>query len=276
MEAKKDAMIAGGVVLASLGLGVVLLMSIGKISMPGESKAIMMDFERVDNVKPNLTQVKLAGIPVGKVTAVRILDNSERAKLLAEGRPLKNIRVTANVLPGTLLCSRTTASIRQASLMSEHFIELSAGAPDDPPMPVGFVIDGSSPAAMGDLMTPGNEMLVHLKDAAAKLKEMMVSMNSRLPGIMSKLDGVLGNTETLTGDLATPENRAKIKEMIANMKVTSENLKVVSTHVKLMTATLGQRPWRLLFGGEPNKLPDEKKIIESTKAYPVQPSEKAK
>ncbi len=319
MTSIQDRIIALAVIGSTLGLGFILLTGIGDYEIEGKTRKVTIDFDRIDNVKPNVTEIKMAGLPVGIVSDVRILTRQERAGLrdamLARDPAATNaaapaIRVIGEIEPDLVLSSETVASIRQASLMSEHYIELTPGAPDSEPMPPGAVIAGTSGKTMDDLMDPGAALLVNLKDAAANVKSITTDVGQEFPKITEKLNGVLADVKSvtaglgdkvpaaiekldrvledakaLTGDLGSEESREKLKATLENAKtltadlnVVSQNLKVVTTHAKLITGTLGQRPWRLLFGkeGAVNDLPDEKRIISSDKPIPVKPAEPGK
>lgn len=315
----QDRIIALAVIASTLGLGFVLLSGIGDFHVEGDTRKITIDFDRIDNVKANVTEIKMAGLPVGVVSGVRILTRQERAGLreallardpAATNSPPPAIRITGEIDPAIILSAETAASIRQASLMSEHYVELTPGAPDSEPLPAGAVIAGTSGKGMDDLMDPGAALLVNLRDAAVNVKSITSDVEEKMPKIFDKLEGVLAdaksvtsglgtkvtsatekldkvleNAKTLTGDLSSEESREKIRATLENaksltgdLKVVSQNLKVVSTHAKLITGTLGQRPWRLLFGSEGavNDLPDEKRIISSDKPITVKPAESSK
>ncbi len=272
MNKYQDQLIAGSVVAACLAVGLILLAAIGKFNVGAKHREITIDFGRVDNVKAAVTEIKLAGLPIGKVTGVRILPPEERANL---GDSNKNIRVTGRIDTRIVLSTNTTASIRQASLMSEHFIELSAGMPGDGTLAEGAIINGLSPAGVGDLLGSGGAgaLMANLRDTTESLKGTMANLNLKIPGVVNKLDSVLANADKLMGDLSSEETRERLTGAIANLKTMSDNLKIVTTHAKLVTATLAQRPWRVLFGGEPNKLPSEDQILRSNKPVPVKPAE---
>lgn len=316
MNSIQDRIIALAVIASTLGVGFILLSGIGDYQIEGQTRKITIDFDRIDNVKAHVTEIKMAGLPVGKVSEVRILTRQERAGLRdamlasdpsATNAPPPAIRVVGEIEPDLVLSAETVASIRQASLMSEHYIELTPGTPDSEPLPAGAVIAGTSGKGMDDLMDPGAALLVNLREVAVNVKsitsdvgEKMPKLFDRLEGVLvdvktvtsglgtkvpasiEKLDKVLENAKTLTGDLSSEETREKLratldnaKSLTADLNVVSQNLKVVSTHAKLITGTLGQRPWRLLFGGNDavNELPDEKRIMSSDKPIPVKPAE---
>jgi ABC-type transporter Mla subunit MlaD len=299
MKGIQDRIIAAAVVATTLALGFVLLAAIGVHRVEGNSRKLTIDFPRVDDITPNVTEIKLAGLSIGIVTEVRILTPAERRDLRraalardphADEADLPAVRITARVEATTPLGAQTTASIRQASLMSEHFIELAPGPPDADPLPQETIIAGATAKGLNDLMDPGAEVLLNLRAVTAQAKAITGDLNGKLPVILAKLDDTLGNAKSLTGNLATEESRAQLREILANVRtataalksltdnfeVITANLKVVSTHAKLVAATLAQRPWRLMFGGKPNEIPDEQRIIASKKPVPVKPAEGAR
>ncbi|HPA20783.1 MAG TPA: MlaD family protein [Verrucomicrobiae bacterium] len=323
MNTIQDRIIALTVIASTLGLGYVLLSGIADFELKGETRKVTIDFDRIDNIKAHVTEIKMAGHPIGKVSEIRLLRRDERTGLrdamLAQNPSATNsappaIRVTGEIDPKIILSAQTVASIRQPSLMSENYIELAPGAPDSDPLPPDKVIAGTSGKGMNDLMDPGAALLVNLRDAASNVKSLTSGLEDKVPNVINKLEGlladvkivtsgltnsmpatinkldkVLENAKTLTGDLSSEENRERIRATLENaksltgdlkvasqdIKVVSQNLKVVSTHAKLITGTLGQRPWRLLFGGKEavNQLPDEQRIISSNKPVPVKPAE---
>lgn len=278
----QDRIIAGGVIACTVVLGFVLLSAVGDYHVKGDRRELTIDFDRVDNIKPNVTEIKLAGLPVGKVTGIRILAPGERIELrksalerdpAATNAAPPTIRVEGYVDAAISLSAKTAVSIRQASMMSEHFIELSPGPPDSERLPEGAILAGSSGKSMDDLMDPGAALLANLRDATANVKTITTGLTSKIPEVVAKLDDILGHAKSLTADLTTEESRQKLRDTIANLKVITDNLKVATTHAKLITATLAQRPWRVVFGGKPNDLPDEDRIIDSDEAVPVKTAE---
>ena len=63
-------------------------------------------------------------------------------------------------------------------------------------------------------------------------------------------------------------NQANLTQMITELRVTAQNLKVATTYAKALTATLGNKPSRLIWGFGETKLPTEKEILESTQPVP--------
>jgi ABC-type transporter Mla subunit MlaD len=287
MNLKSDATIAISVILAALFLGVTLLISMGKLQTPGSQRQIYVDFDRIDNIKPRVTEVKVAGVAVGRVADIHILTRAERQGLLDAGGKDRRIRITVEVPEDLELSKTTSATIRQASLMSEHFIELTTGPASEELLAEGQILEGAAPAGVGDLMAPGGVLLARLTDAAESLKATLdnarfITDNAKklAPEMLGKLDDTLNGSKALMDDLGSEKSRENIRALLSNIralsdetKVVATNLKVASTHAKLLTATLAQRPWRVLFGGKPNTLPSEEEIIKSSKALLVKPAE---
>src|SRR6185436_17336097 len=82
----------------------------------------------------------------------------------------------------------------------------------------------------------------------------------KINALVDRLDGVIKTNE---GDLA---------KILEELRVVSQNLKVITTHAKTLTATLAEKPSRLIWGGgKKNELPAEKEILESKQPFPVGP-----
>ena len=113
-------------------------------------------------------------------------------------------------------------------------------------------------------------MITEQKATPGKLT---AKLEESFPDTIKKLDETLENVREITATLNSKKSRKRIEDLIANLKVTSDNLKIVSTHAKLFTGTVAQRPWRLVFGGKENKLPDEDEILSKDRPLKVKPAE---
>jgi hypothetical protein len=85
------------------------------------------------------------------------------------------------------------------------------------------------------------------------------------------MDSLVESGNQMMTIVNTPESKQELQKMISNMKVVSENLKVVSTYTKGFTKTIGEKPWKMIWGGTPNPLPSEEEILRSNKPLPVRP-----
>ncbi len=90
---------------------------------------------------------------------------------------------------------------------------------------------------------------------------------------LSELRNALGNVNRLLGKATGFIGRtdAEVEARMAELEVVLENLKVVTTHAKAITATLGERPSRLIWPSKRRRLPSEEKILRSGRPVPIAP-----
>ena len=79
----------------------------------------------------------------------------------------------------------------------------------------------------------------------------------KVAALLDRVDGVVKTNE---GDLA---------KIVAELRVVSQNLKVLSTYAKSLSATLAEKPSRLIWSKKKNELPGEKEILESSEPVPT-------
>lgn len=70
-------------------------------------------------------------------------------------------------------------------------------------------------------------------------------------------------------DQLIEKNEGDIQRLLAELRVTAQNLKVVSTYAKALTATLGRKPSRLIWGSRSQDLPTEEEILKSSEPVPI-------
>jgi ABC-type transporter Mla subunit MlaD len=76
--------------------------------------------------------------------------------------------------------------------------------------------------------------------------------------LLDRVDGVVTTNE---GD---------VHKLLEELRVVSQNLKVLSTYAKGMSATLAEKPSRLIWGGRTGTLPTEQEILQSKEPVPVE------
>jgi ABC-type transporter Mla subunit MlaD len=139
---------------------------------------------------------------------------------------------------------------------------------------------GQGGAVLGD----GRQLLSRLDSTAEKLDHIVARIKDDYPGWAAQLDAVLKDGGALVRDSRATMGKVnaviesadhlitssgpKISELLSQLQVVAQNLKVVSTYGKALTANLGEKPSRLIWGGR-NKfaLPSEKEIL--TREDPV-------
>ena len=84
---------------------------------------------------------------------------------------------------------------------------------------------------------------------------------------LQRADALLSHAD----DLVTA-NADQLSRILADVHVVSSNLKVTTTYAKSLTATLAEKPSRLIWGRRENAIPDERTILGSDEPLVVDPS----
>lgn len=139
--------------------------------------------------------VRLAGVPVGRVTAIRLPSPPEQ-KVLVElsvaGGAIENVR------------RDSVARIETVGFLGDKFIEISVGSPQEPRLPDGGTLRVEEPADFTSLVSQGQRVLGHAERFAASLErgEGAVPWLIRDPA-SRKLVQDLGRTAEVLGALST-------------------------------------------------------------------------
>lgn len=262
LKPQSEKWIALSVVASAVVLVFALTVAVGKISLHPGKRIIHVRFESVAGLQPN-SMVKFAGAWVGRVDKIRVLPRKDQVKT---DKGAYFVEIDAEVENNLDIGSDITASIKQDGLLGPKYVALSPGSIDAPLLADGAVLYGEQTVEVTDLAGPGKALLTDLQHITGK-------MNEALPEILAHADNVLQSGDSILSSIKSPEDKERIRKLLANLKVISDNLKVVSTNAKVMTTTLGERPWSLIWGGEPNKLPSEADILASDKPLPAKPSD---
>ncbi|MCI0483761.1 MAG: MlaD family protein [candidate division NC10 bacterium] len=105
--------------------------------------------------------VRLAGVPVGRVTAIRL-----------PSPPEQKVLVELNVAGGAIENVRrdSVARIETVGFLGDKFIEISVGSPQEPPLPDGATLRVEEPTEFGTLVGQGQRVLAHAERFAASLE----------------------------------------------------------------------------------------------------------
>lgn len=128
--------------------------------------------------------VRLAGVDVGKITEIKVLDNA--------------IRVDFNVKKGTKIKTDSVASLRLTNLLGGQFLGISFGSPQAPVLPAGGTVKGRDSANMDAIVDNVGDLT---KDA----KNLINSLNKNQTEVMGKINTMLD------------ENRTNLRSTIANL-----------------------------------------------------------
>jgi len=135
------------------------------------------------------------------------------------------------------------------------------------------------------LLAQANIVATNAAVAVEHLDGIFVQINGDIAALIPRLEALLDQGKTtLAGASQTAQkanglidhadqtiltNQANLTQLITELRVTAQNLKVATTYAKALTATLGNKPSRLIWGSAETKLPTEQEILESTQPVPI-------
>jgi ABC-type transporter Mla subunit MlaD len=268
---KSDRWIALSVILCSFLMMIILAIVLGKLQLHAPSHLIKVRFPSISGVQVN-TPVRFAGAAAGHVGLVRVLPPAER---LAPSGRVDFVEVEMLIPKNLELSSDLTVEIKQDGVMGSKYLALIPSHTGAPPLENGALLYGAPLVELMDLAAPAQKMLRDLQPIMAELEPTMANLNALteklqedMPNVLARLESVLGSSDALLKDVSSEEGRARLENMLKELHVVMSNMKVVSTHAKALTSTLGEKPWRLLWGDRPNVLPTEAEIMASDKPLP--------
>jgi ABC-type transporter Mla subunit MlaD len=269
---------------ATIALGAAVLMAlalsfaIGKWSFGHHGYQLVIKFPNATGITVN-SEVKYAGASIGSVKAVQLIPRDQQTQ-----DPLTKqfncVDVVVEIDNSIEIGNDVAATIKQDGFgISAKYVLLTPGLNHDSPKLVdGDVIQGEPPFDLSDLIQPAGEALDQAKALVAQLQPIL----GRLDRLSDKLDNDLpqlldnGNKFLVDGDavmsnFSTPAGRQRLNDMLDSLRVSSENLKVVSSNAKALTATLAQKPWRVIWGGATVQAPPEDEVLNSNKVIKLKP-----
>ncbi|MDX6766143.1 MAG: MlaD family protein [Candidatus Methylacidiphilales bacterium] len=266
-----DFLIALTVIGCSLLLLAAMSMALTGFSFgkkPGRTVAI--DLPSVTGLRVN-SEVRYAGAEVGKILSIEPLDWDRRT------HPDLAVRIIAEIdRPMPALKTDSEAAITSDTILAEKFLDLTPGTASAALLADGQPITARKVATFDDLTREGLDMLT-------ELNSIVTSVKAKNPDLPEKVNALLANAQNLSANAdelierlneLTEKNNGKIDQTLGDLNVVLQNLKVVSTYAKALTGTIGQKPWRVFWGGETPPLPSEQEILASDKPLPVPPPKK--
>jgi phospholipid/cholesterol/gamma-HCH transport system substrate-binding protein len=178
--------------------------------------------------------VRLAGVDVGKITGIKVLD----------GR----VRIDFEVDKATRLRSDSVASIRMTNLLGGQFLGVSFGSPTAPVLSPGATVQGKDTATvdtvmstMGDLATDAKALVTELnrnqQELVGKLSSILDENRVNLKSSLSNLNSITGKFDRGDGSLALLLND---KSLYKNTKEVTANLKNITARIEKGEGTIGK------------------------------------
>lgn len=271
VKPSSDYLIAAAVIVCSLILVGALTIALSNFRFGGGGRTLEIRFGSVTGIHVN-SQVRYAGKTIGKVVEIGFLTAEER-----QNNPRNAVRVIASLdTDAPILYQGTAATILSDTILAEKFVDVLP-APIDPlgPIPLQLAdhepIQGQESISIDELTRVGFQTIDQVNRFLADLKRDYPDLHTKVGSIIDHSERLVTNADDLVKELDNLIARSDptLSQTLKDMKVIAQNLKVTTTYSKAFTKTIGEKPWRVIFGGEVNELPTEEEILKSTKPIPV-------
>jgi len=219
-------------------LGIVVLtyftFKVSKLGGIGEKGYnLTVDFETAAGLEPK-ANVKMAGVPVGKVEAIRLVGN--------------NARLVLRIQEGVQIPIDSVASIQTQGLLGEKYVEILPGKDTSRMLPAGGRVANTIPPANLDEIIRKVSLISEdlrkftqtlastlgteegrkaVSDILRNVQETTEVLRTVVAGNEERLNRILANVDTLSGDLRdiSSANKEDLRATIANLRAFSETLK---------------------------------------------------
>ena len=230
----------GIAVIGSILILAGLFFKTGDLGVSPKGYTIKTKFTSAAGIK-RFAPVRLAGVEVGEVHSVKLVDDEVGTHVEAELWIESSIKVRTD----------SQAMMSSLGLMGEKYVEIRAGQSPDFVEP-GGAIEARDPVNFDELMQKAGvameeatETLAEFKEAGKHIKEILNATKPKLIRIADNLDGILeenrGKIDSVLTNLdgILDVNRPKIDSIMTDLAVTAEHFKAFSEDVRI-------HPWKVL------------------------------
>ncbi len=265
MKQQTERWIASSVILGSIIIIIALGLVMGRFSVSSGGNKLIVNFPSVTGISVN-SPVKYAGAPVGRVQNIRVLSKEEQTM---REKSYSFIQIVLDLNQPLQLNQELRVAVKQDGFMGSKYIALIPGRPDGIPLTQGTVLEGEDIVELTELGPDFRMLISEIQPTLLRLDSISSAIDSALPNLLQNMDNLVENSNQIISVVNTPEGKEELQKIFSNMKVISDNLKVVSTYTKGFTKTVGEKPWKMVWGGTPNQLPSEEEILKSNKPLPI-------
>jgi phospholipid/cholesterol/gamma-HCH transport system substrate-binding protein len=199
----------------------------------GKGYNLTVDFETAAGLEPK-SNVKMAGVPIGKVASIQLVGN--------------NARLVLRIDPDVRIPVDSMASIQTQGLLGEKYVEILPGKDTSRILPPnGRITKTVPPANLDEIIRKVSEISEDLRKFTQTLSQTMGTEEGRkaisdiiqnvqrttevlktvIAGNEERLNRILANVDTLSADLKdiSSTNKEDLRATIANLRAFSETLK---------------------------------------------------
>ena len=197
------------------------------------------------------------GLPDGKVLAEgAVIQGGEVSSIDAVARSARTAIDNVNDIIVKLKGDYPALVPRLAELLSQGNAILSQGS--------------NLVSNVDSTVLNANGAVTQLKADYANLIPDIKSLFTQAKGIATNANFAMLKVNDLVERLDTvvKTNQGDLTKIFEELRVVSQNLKVITTYTKTLTATLAEKPSRLIWSRNKNEISDEKTILESGEPIP--------
>src|SRR5438105_235908 len=215
------------IILAILGYFILKIEDI-HVGHGAATKKVTAIFDSVAGLDDKST-VRVAGVRVGRVTDIKLLDDGKASVTMQVDRDVKPHR-------------NASAHVANLGLLGEKYVELDPGTQDAPVIPETqtVILRGTQPASIDDVTNQISAIATDVKAITASLRTVMAG-----PAGQQRLEDIVDNVRTITGQVRDliAANRVNVDATMANARQISADLRVsipkLSESIEKVAQSLG-------------------------------------
>ncbi|HEX2327529.1 MAG TPA: MlaD family protein [Candidatus Angelobacter sp.] len=188
-------------IVASVILAILVFLMSGTSGMFTSKITLVTYFDNAEGLRSG-QPVDLQGVPVGNVTAVRVVTN----------RPLTPVQVTLRIIRryAPLVHKDTTAVVRTAGVLGESFIDLDSKQAKKPPVDDGDELPSFNAPGIEDVVRSSQTTLQNMDVLVKRLDRIVAQVETGKgslgqiisdPTLINKANGILNQIQGMLNDV---------------------------------------------------------------------------
>lgn len=232
------------VIVASITLAVLIFLLSGNKGLFARKVTLVTYFDNAEGLRAG-QPVDLQGVPVGNVTAVRIVTN----------RPLTPVQVTMKITRQfqPMVRKDTVATVKTAGVLGESYIDLESKAATKPQVAEGDELPSFNAPGLEDVVRSSQGTLQNVDILVKRLDRILAQVESGKgtlgqvindPTLMNKLNTILNQVQALLNDVDKGEGTIgmlfKDKELYRKLDDTVSKLNHIADEAESGKGNLGK------------------------------------
>jgi phospholipid/cholesterol/gamma-HCH transport system substrate-binding protein len=232
------------VIVASVTLAFLIFLMSGTKDLFSTKITLLTYFDNAEGLRSG-QPVDLQGVPVGNVTAVRIVGDHPQAPVQVTMKITKRYQ--------TLIRKDTTATVKTAGVLGESFIDLDSKAAKKPAVANGDELPSTNAPDLEDVVRSSQGTLQNVDILVKRLDRILVQVESGKgtlsqvindPTLMNKLNAILDQVQGLVNDVNNGQGTIgklfKDKELYAKLDDTVTKLNRIADDAEAGKGSLGK------------------------------------